>query len=255
MPRVFDENGNDVEETEVEETEGDPAAEVVDENPAEEGGEAAAAKYRIGNKEFATFEEAEKYATSQINALETEVQVTDAYRQGIRDAITQQNPAQSVTPPAAAPEEEVDVQLFSNPKEFLANFAKKIKQETREEIDTAAAQAAQAKRIWAEFSNRHPDLADFQPEVELLAQQNMEALRAVNATKGNEAGYDFIAMKMRTRLQQYKAAGKPQTQLKNGGGGATPPGTGTGVTPKTPAKKPLSFSEQIRQHRAKRRGA
>lgn len=248
---VFDEQGNVVtEETEHEETEntGNDAAE--DENTGEPEAEG---KYQIGDRFFNTLEEAHAFATSQMSTLQTEAQVADAYRQGIRDAISrgeQQDPnAGQQTPP----EEDFDEETyFANPKEFLSNFAKKIKQETIQSFEQKAQTQQQSETIWREFTDRHPALADFRTETESFVSQNADAVRAIIATKGQAAGYDYVALKLREQFNRYTKALKPARELPNGHGGASPSGTGKSVTQKTQTKKPLSFAEQIRSIKKKR---
>ncbi len=244
---VFDENGQTVETLEAD-TAGEVTAEVetpTDAAPAREVG-----KYRIGDRMFETQEAALEYAQSQVSALETEAQVADAYRQGMRDALPGATPpAASVTPAAPA----LDTQeLYTNPQAFLDKFANKIKTETRSELDHKEMINRQSEQIWSEFTQRHPMLADFRSEVENFAAQNQAAVQAVIATKGQSAGYDFVATKIKANFERYQNALKPKRELPNTGAGASPSGNGTSVTPKTDPKKVLSFSEQVKSIRRRR---
>ena len=108
MP-VFDGNGNEIpDETVLDSTVEDQSDNPENEEESFDNADDAEApgevpegegKYKIGSKTFKTVAEATAYAESQINALETDRQVTDAYRQGIRDAISQSQPAPAQTEP------------------------------------------------------------------------------------------------------------------------------------------------------------
>lgn len=249
--KVFDEAGNEIDpslENEVQPIEGetpDPDAEG-DETPAATG------KYKIGDQTFDTYEAAHAYATSQVGESSGAAQGTDAYRQAIQDVLKLANPQNGVTPAPEAPAFD-EAEYYEKPAEFLNKFAKKITDETVQAIDSRNAEANRAAQIWNDFSNRHPDLAEFKADIEMIAGQNLTDLQAVNRTKGFNAGYDFLALKMRAKIEAFKQAGKPRRELQNGKGGAGPSGAGTGsVTPKNTPKKVLSFVEQVKQHRAKR---
>lgn len=214
--------------------------------------EAPQGKYRIGDKEFATADEAYAYATSQVTALETEKQLADAYRQGIQDAAQAQNPVQNVTP-ASPPASSFDEQLYyENPAEFLKKYGEEIKTQTLQTIQQTQAEKEAGERIWREFTSRHPELADFREEVESMAAKHLTELRLVNSTKGLPAGFDFIAMKVKAKFSHYARATKPSRQLPNTRQVATG-GGGTSVTPPKKTPKPLSMSEQVRSIRPTRR--
>lgn len=246
--RVFDETGQTIEETQAAPT---PVStpEVPIEEPALEQAQtpqAAPVKYRIGDREFATQDEALAYADSQM-------QVTDAYQQGLRDAAySQPTQSQSVTPqPQAAPD--LDPQeLYTNPQEFLRKYGQNIKGQTVAEIQQQNALRDQSDQIWREFSHRHPELADFRTEVENFVHGNQRDVRGIITTKGRDASYDFIALKLKSKFESYANAVKPQRALPNSGSTVTPTTKATSVTPKAPENKPLSFSEQIRKIKAQR---
>ncbi len=255
---TFDDQGNTVEEIVVDTGE-ENAAEPVGFQP-EPDGEAdtdvvvsVPGKYRIGDKLFATQDEALEYAQSQVSALTVEQQVTDAYRQGMREAL-QQTPSapgevtqQQPQVPALDTEE-----LYTNPQVFLDKFARKIKSETNAELDQKDSLRRESEQIWREFTERHPALADFRNEVENFVAQDNTAVRAIISTKGRPAGYDYVATKLKSRFEAYANAVKPKRELTNGTGGASQSNKTPGVTPKQPAKKPLSFAEQIRTIRKRR---
>lgn len=260
----FDENGNTIEDTNLEDVNAltEPAdldetvGDEVDDGAAEPG--ANDKSYKIGDKVFKTLEEAHAYATSQLSELEVSQQVADAYRQGIHDAALQN---QSVTPGQAAPEPEDDFneeEYYANPKEFLKNFKTQVQQEVLGTIEKTAAQRAQEAQVWSEFGERHPAFADteFRDDIEKIANQYQTELRAIISTKGKDAAYDFCALKLRQKVERYTQAMKPKRQLPNTSQGASPTnsgGTPKNVTPKKGQEKPLSFSDQIKMLKRKQR--
>jgi hypothetical protein len=255
---VFDESGQTVEETEAsaEEHEGQeegeeleakaPEEEETEESPEEKG------KYRIGERVFDTQEEALAFATSQVSTLQTENQVADAYRQGLRDALSNASGApENVTlPPPAAPAYNTE-ELYTDPQSFLDKYARKIKEETRSEIEQRDALKAQSDQIWHEFTDRHPSLAEFRNEVEDFVSGNKTEVRSIIATKGRPSSYDFIATKMKSRFHAYANAVKPRRELPNTRADASPSSKSERVTQISSQKKPLSFAEQLRSIRKK----
>lgn len=248
----FDEGGGDITPEEAgiapEETTVEATAEEV------EGGEQAPAeqpaKYRIGDKEFATQEEAIAFAQSHLTTIETERQVAEAYRQGLREALSQVKPAaETVTPqkPAISAEE-----LYTNPEEFLTKFAKQIKEETRAELDQVTSIRDESNHIWNEFTQRHPMLADFRGDVEDYVQKNLVTVQSVIATKGRPAAYDYVATQLKARAAAIAAAGKPARELPNGGTVAAPTAKQTTVTKKPAEQKPVSMADAIRNLRKRR---
>jgi hypothetical protein len=182
-----------------------------------------------------------------VSAIETEQQIADAYRQGMREALSQTPQVSGDVTPQPTPANDLNTEeLYTNPQAFLDKYAHKIKSETRAELDQRDAIKQQSDQIWSEFTTRHPVLADFRDEIESFTAQNQTEVRAIIATKGRPAGYDYIATKIKSRFENYANAVKPKRELPNGGGGASPGMRAAGVTPKMAAKKSLSFAEQIR---------
>jgi hypothetical protein len=249
---VFDENGNTVEETMLQEDQPESYEAAQSDNTQEEL-VPEQPKYRIGDKWFSTQEEALTYAQSQVSALETETQVADAYRQGMRDALTHTPATESVTP-APAVEDDLDTdKLYTNPKEFLREYGQRIKTEAQSAIEQRESVRQQSDQIWREFTERHPSLADFRAEAEQFVDQNLTTVRAIIGTKGRPASYDFIATKLKSRFESYANAVKPKRELPNTGAGTTPGMRAASVTPKIGAKKPSTLAEQLRSIRRKGR--
>lgn len=247
--RVFGDNGETIEEVTAVAPE-----EVVEqvEEPAEEPAKPEG-KYRIGDKWFQTQEEAMAYAQSQISTLETEQQIADAYRQGIREGMSQAGPSQAGVTPEVTKQDDINPEeLYTNPQEFLAKYATKIKSETKAEIEARQNQQYQSDQIWREFTDRHPQLADFRKEVENYAAVNTQEVRAIIATKGRPAAYDYVATRIKAQFEAYANAVKPKRELPNTGAGTSPTSKAASVTPKPEVKKPLSMAEQIRMIKKKR---
>lgn len=251
---VFDEHGQTVEEQVVEAPEAGHAQGTDESDPVAEAARAEAAaaaaptaKYRIGDREFATSDEAIAFAQSNISTLNSEIQVADAYRQGIRDAIANPTGAPPVvTPPAPVLNTE---ELYTNPQEFLRKYGDQIKTEVLSTAQQQQNVVQQSNAIWAEFVARHPEMSEFRTEVESFVQLDQANVRAIIQTKGRPASYDFIATKLKSRFEAYANAVKPKRELANTNTATTPNAKGTSVTPPAAAKKPLSFSEQVRSMR------
>lgn len=252
---VFDEKGQTVEmqhddgdQGEVEEHEGPET-----EGETQDSGPKPMGKYKIGDKLFQTQEEALKYAETQVSTLETEKLLADAYRRGMEEAASLVAPhTQDVTPEHKPLGDLNPEDMYANPTEFLSKFAEKIKSDTRAEFDHKERIRSQSDQIWGEFVTRHPMLADFRKEVEEFANQNTQEVRAIIATKGRGAGYDFVATKLKSRFEAYANAVKPKRELPNAKQATSPSSPAVDVTPKGGSKKPLSFAEQVRMLRKKR---
>lgn len=255
----FDESGNTIDEAEavVEDVVEESVTDSDDTGEIEQEAAPAAAetgrKFKIGNKEFATAEEALAYAENHVSTLETENQIADAYRQGLKDAIANAPAqAQSVTPePEPQPEFNTE-ELYTDPQAFLSKFANKVKTETQAELDQRQAIKEQSDAIWREFTERHPNLADFRSEVESIVNENTTKVRAIIGTKGRPAAYDWISTHLMSRFERYANTLKPKRTLPNTTGGSSPTTKVSGVTQTKQTKKPLSFAEQIRSIRKRR---
>lgn len=238
---VFDEMGNTVEEIVV-------PAQATDPVPVD--AEAPVAKYRIGEKTFATQEEALAFAQSHVTTLETETQVANAYRQGIRDGLQPTTPAvQSVTP--SIPQANVE-ELYTNPQEFLKKYGQQITEQTLATVQQQNAVKAQSDAIWGEFCNRHPEMSDFRAEVEGFVERNTQDVRSVIATKGRDASYDWITTKLKSQFARYAGATAPKRELSNSKQSASPISrSAPSVTPLEPEKKTSTFADQLRSMRRK----
>lgn len=225
----------------------DPAAVDPAANEATEG------RYQIGDKFFATLEEAHAYATSQIESSSTDDQITDAYRQGILDASRQTTAPQNVTQPAESTDDDFNEdEYYAQPKEFLAKYAQRIKQETQQEIEKRQSVQAQSDQVWREFTERHPALADYRQEAESFVNQNLATVRKLFQTKGKAVGYDYMALELKKQFSRYAQALKPSRPLSNAKTQSPQASQSASVTQEKPVKKPMTMSEQIRSIKRRR---
>jgi hypothetical protein len=246
--RVFGENGETVEDTgEVDQTEAVEAVEAEEpEGEALAADETAQHKYRIGDKTFQTQAEALTYAESQVQST-SEV---DAYRQVLREAISQVPRSENVTPQVN--QEENTEELYTNPNEYLRKRDERIKAEVFQQLQQSQASNDADNRIWREFTDRHPDLHDFREEITTLTGKIQPEVVAISRSKGQVAAYDYVATKFKAHAERITQALKPKRTLSNNSSGA-PVGTKVEkVTSKVDSKKPLSFSDQIRNMRKRR---
>lgn len=232
-------------------TEPEPLEETVTpENPPTEP---TRTKYRIGDREFETADEALTFARSQVSTMETEQQVAAAYRQGIQDAVSHPVSGQNVTPPAAVQPPIRDEEFYANPTAAIQKYGQQIRAETEAAVSQRIQQQMAAGQAWLDFSARHPDLADFRGEVESYTNANFQDLKAISATKGPQAAYDYIATKLKSQFQKYGDAMKPKKSLPNVGTQTPPASQGTRVTPNPEGRKALTFTDQMRSLRKKQR--
>lgn len=249
---TFDENGNTLSETITEAPE--PDADAPEESPETPEPAAAAAaaegsgKYRIGNRRFDTQEAALEYANQ---TAEAGTSAADAYRQGVQEALAMRQAADpGVTPAPKRFTEGLNIEeLYTNADGFLEKYAAKIQDTTRAEVLRQQDDRDQSNQIWNSFTSRHPQLADFRTEVENVASFHAKQLRAITASKGQDAGFDYIATHLRSKFDRYANAIKPGRELANTKQTTPAASKASGVTPANAGKKQLSFSEQLRSIR------
>lgn len=243
---VFDERGVTVESENSVHEPGEHTEQV--ETAAEQENPAATApKYRIGDKEFATQDEALAYA-------EETARSANAQQQWMNQMQPPPAPApQTVTQPLQpAP---VPPEFYENPSAYLAKFGQDIYDRTMAQFQRMQATQDQSNQIWNEFVGRHPELADFRAEVEQFTATNITDVRGIISTKGRPAGLDFIATKLKADWQRKSDMLKPRRELSNATTRATPTQRAPGVTPETTTKKTETFSEQINRIRKRGRRA
>jgi hypothetical protein len=208
-------------------------------------------KITIGDKEFATQEEAMAYAKDLHDKGETEKLLHDAYRQGIQDAAITAVPGEGVTQePVVEEEDDFDQKFFENPKEYLKSMAEKVRQETKAEIQAETAQKAADQELWGKFYGKHPDLVGFEEDCQIILAREAEMIKTLVKTSGEAKAMDYLARKTRAKFQSYAERQRPQQELPANQAGATPTG-GERVTQGGAEKEegPVDFVGQMRQHK------
>lgn len=224
------------------------AGDVADGQPA--GEVVAEAKVKIGDKEFASQEEAFQYAESLQAQGETERLISDAYRQGIQDAIQKDPIGQNVTQPAepAMPSnEELDAQFFENPTEYLRKHAEQVRQEA-EQAALEKIRAEQAEEnLWQEFFSRHPDLDGFRQDATMVLESNRQLVEDIARTQGKQKALDYLAQKTRAKFQAWAERSRPQQELQRNAATPTPSGSER-VTQSSTTEEAVDFASQLRNH-------
>ncbi len=228
----------------VEEPEAEAAEEVTEVAASAEEPQATAAVseepetlIKIGEKTFKTQAEAVAYAET----LESEKFQSDAYAQGLRDAMDRVGaPAQAAAPPP--PEEDFDSQFYANPKEYLT----KVKEQAKSEAIAIVSATQNREKLWGDFFREYPDLDGQRQMCEMVLNQNWEVLgKMTDLPKAMK----ILAQKTRAIFEGYIEKSKPRTQLASAPvrtpAGAPKPS----VTPAVKKDEPLDFASQMRSLR------
>ncbi len=201
----------------------------------------ATKKIRIGTQEFDTAEDALAYAQE----LELSLMQSEAYKQGVESAR-----AKEPVVPAKTIEDEIDQELFENPKQALLKYRKAITDEIKTEIKTEATREQNVRSTWNKFYTDNADLARSSDVVDMVLQKNWSELGHLPVDKAMAK----LAEKSRALLSSYKENALPSKELPRSVVQAT---TASGTpAPAVAAKKEnsaLDFVTQINQNR--KRGA
>lgn len=200
-------------------------------------------KVKIGDREFATSEEAWSYAQE----LEREKLAADAFRHGLETA--QQVQLGNPQPAQAAPEESdsFDVEFYANPKEFLKKYGENIKSQVKTELEQQQSLKQKNDETWKQFYSDYPDLVSAQKLVQITLSENFDRLRHVNT----KVALKEIADKVREERKRLVADLLPGTELKQVKQTASP-GGGHEVTRPQAEDKALSLVQQFRNIKRKR---
>lgn len=193
---------------------------------------------RIGEKSFATQQEAWDYA----DKLAQERLAQDAYRQGMDDALRTQS--QVTQEQAPAQEDDFDEQFYSDPKGYLQKYGEQIANSVKTELETKQQTAQREKELWNKFYTDNPDLQVKERLVKSILQDNWDVLSQM---KDSNEALKILASKTRSELKSWAEADKPQTELPRT---ATQVSAGKGgqVTQQSQPDKPVDFLSQINQH-------
>ena len=212
-----------------------PNAESTDEVTPEPGVGGSEAPIKIGDREFTDQKEAWAYA----EGLEKERLANDSYRQGVQDTMNQQ----PVNAQAQAPvqEDNFDEKFYENPKKYLNDMRREIKEEVNKESAVERQQAQTVEKLWHKFYNDYPDLQGKDKLVKVLLEENWNT---IGHMQDSTAAMKILAGKTRAELQGYIEAAKPTTELTNNAGGASG-GSQSQVTPKEKEEPVLNFIDQL----------
>lgn len=190
--------------------------------------------YRTASgKEFKTPEELAAYSS----ALE------DSW---VKKHFQVQNP-QAIQQEAAPPdvEEELAESLFTDPKATIKKIRELGRQDALAELDKKDA----SKQFWENFYKTNPDLRKAEKIVTSISRElmaNPENLKLPPAK-----GAELIAKEVRSALKGFMG---PSEERETINGNPAPFLNGTGAAPKTKAPaKPVSFIEQVKSFRAKKK--
>lgn len=217
-------------------------AEVTEETSASsegdaEGAVAAAAEpeeeIRIGSQTFKSTKEAVAYAEAQ----ERERELERAHTAGLREAIEAQS--RSATPAPVVEEEDIETELYTNPKGTL----EKIRARAVAEAVNIVKAEKQKEEMWNDFLSENPDIR--RKDAERILSENMDT---IGKLEDIEKGKKALAAKVRAEYAEIGEMLKPRTALSTGKAAISPSGgTKSGVTPTKQPEKILSFSEQVRR--------
>ena len=222
---------------------------------------------RIGDRVFKGVnaeKEAREYAVSENQRIKSEKEIAEAYAAGLERGVQpgQQPPATAAKTSEQIAKEKKDWEerFYADPAAALEEEKQKLAVEIEQRLTAKRANEDADAKLWQEFYKKNPDLVGFEDDANLVVTRHMDELRAITKTKGKDAGFDFIAQKMKAKFQSYVEAQKSRRDLPNNGGGASGSagssggdgggtgGSGARVTT-DPAQKPVAFVDQIRNMR------
>ncbi len=237
-----------VQETEV------PEAPALEATPAEEPAAAPEEQIEIGERTFSTQAEALTYARAELQRKEAEAAIAEAYRAGITDhaaatapAAPQEDEAQKAMRALGITEEE----FYSDVPKALLKLSQKIREDVSREVLGTVSTQTEDQKLWSEFNQKNPDLVGFEEDVKVTLAKFDKEIKGIATTKGKEKAMEFLAQKTRSKFQEYIDRAKPRRDLSNAPTNGAP-ASQSNVTSKIVVEQPLSFTEQIRQNRAKR---
>lgn len=199
-------------------------------------------KIKIGDRTFDTQEDAFSYARE----LENEKLTAQAFREGVELAERRGNP--NPAPATAVPEEDFDQQFYADPKKYLQTAREQIRQEIKQEVFGELDRKRKHEETWETFYKENPDLSNARKLVGTILSENWEQWKHLKT----EVGMKKLAESARTEKRAMLEDMLPKTDLPNRRVTASPGSGSAPVTRKINEDRPLSFTEQIKQNRAKR---
>lgn len=196
-------------------------------------------KIRIGTQEFNSHEEAIQYAQE----LELAVLQQDAFNAGKQAAA----PVATETTPKRTIEDDIQEQLFENPKEALLKYKEHIMKNIKEEIKADAVREAQINSLWQEFYSENADLANSPKVVQMIVNESWSEIKDLPLAKSKR----IIADRARKELSSYRQAAMPAEELPSKPA-VVAGASGSPSAPATSSDKPktaLDFISQVNKHR------
>lgn len=200
----------------------------------------APAKIRIGTQEFDSLEEATKYA----NELELALVAHESFNKGKESAQPKapQEPVKTI-------EDEIEEELFVDPKKALAKYKESILKEIKKELQQektaeqkAREQAETVRKTWEGFYEKNSDLSKHRDLVEFVLNKNPELLDQ-EASKALEQ----LAAKTRSYIQSARETQLPTQELQSKVV-VTPQGGSPTTTTKPISKETaIDFISQVRK--------
>jgi len=220
-----------------------PAPEALAPAPSTEG------TVEVDGQTFVNEGEALKYLQGRYGELQAEGAITEARVQGMQEAMQYQATPSAPAPVEPVPEVDMD-KFYENPTQFLLDRDSAIEQRLMSKVQATQAQTQQDAQVWTNFTAKHPDLADFQGDVEAVAAQHRDAVAAL-AKRDMSKAMDYVAMKTREKFQRYAEALKPTRTLSNAKPTAVQGGNPTVSTApqKGQEDNSLDFVSQLRNMR------
>lgn len=188
---------------------------------------------RIGDQEFKTQAEAVAYAESLVKEKER----TEAYAQGIQDAL--QAKSEPATP-VVEPEDNFEERFYADPKGTL----KELKQQATQDALALIKQEQTREKMWDEFLTQYPDVR--RKDAERVLGEQWETIGKMTDVKKAMVA---LGNAVRSEYQEIIEAAKPRTELPNKRTQVLSPGsnTKTSVTHQRKEEPPLDFVAQMKK--------
>lgn len=206
----------------------------------------APAAVRIGDKTFASVQEAIAFAEKNL-----------AKSEGMQEVLAKMNqPAVTAEPPKPGFEKELATRFFTEPEKAIIELYEKAKLDAKKEVfdeynDLQTKQKAEAERqanwnkVWDNFYGDNKDLAVTKDAVNFVTEKHWAAIKDMPT----EQSFKIIAAETRKMLGIAKQNSLPQTALQSGPA-IMPGATGTPFAAPSAATQqtPVDFVSQLKKH-------
>jgi len=204
----------------------------------------------VDGQKFANESVALKYLQGKYGETKTEAMITEARLQGMQEAYSHIPQSQQAQAPVE-PEDDFDQdKYYEDPVGYTKAREAKLEAKLLARLNAQQTQSQQEAQVWGRFANQYPDLADFKPDVDAIAQEHGETVRML-AKRDEKKAMDYVAMKVREKFQRYVEALKPTKVLTNAKGGPSFGGNQpvTSQQNQPVADNNLDFTAQLRSIR------